>query len=199
MTARPAPHLRAVGVSGIPRADAEIARTIQTLRLAQFEQDPLFDVSESFSLSLRNSAVKREGKIMEAAIMDAIEQSPHLRLLKVDRSLRRVPDVQFEMPDIGWMVALEIKRGVQHDARTLRSFQTDMVEIPSLLRMALPLFPSECVRFHIVCVTGVPRLPECLTLDDLGRFYGLHARSHVLTARQRYSAAIKAVLRERGF
>jgi len=197
---RNVPHLMPVGLTGIPRADAEIQRTIKTLRTAQFEQDPLFDAGDSFRLSLCNSAVKREGPIIEAAIKDAVEQTPHLRLF--DDSLaefghRRV-DVQFEMRDEKWLIALEIKRGVMHDSTKIRAFRADLLNIPPLLRTALPLFPAENIRFHIVFIGGDPPIKEGLTLQGLGKLYGLHAHSHVFTARQRYSAAIKSVLRERG-
>jgi hypothetical protein len=198
MNAQRTPHLVPVGMTGIPLADAQIQRTIQTLRVAQFEQDPLFDASDSFRLSIQNSAVKREGAIIEAAMMDAIGQLQHLRLLKVDRRLLRVPDVQFEIRESGWIVALEVKRGSLHDSTKVRQFRADLAQIPPMLRTALPLFPVECIHFHIVFVSGKPPLTEGLTLDDLGGLYGLHCRSHIMTARQRYSAAIKAVLRERG-
>lgn len=195
---RPLPHLIAVGVTDIPLADAQIWRTIDTLRTVQFEQDPLFDTSDSFRLSLCNSAIKREGVILEAAIMDAIEQTKHLRLLKVSRKLKRLPDVQFEVLHSGWIIILEIKRGSLHDSTKLRQFRTDLVQIPPLLRTALPLFPIENIHFHIVFVSGEPPLKEGLRPDDLSSLYGLHVRAHILTARQRYSAAIKQVLRERG-
>jgi hypothetical protein len=187
-----------VGLTGIPRADEQIHRTIETLRIAQFEQDPLFDAGDSFRLSLCNSAVKREGVILEAAIKDAIEQTKHLHLLRIDRRLPRVPDVQFEVVPTGWIIALEIKRGSMHDSTKLRQFRADLAQIPALLRTALPLFPVENVHFHIVFVGGNPPMPEGLRLEDLGPLYDLHARSHIMTARQRYSAAIKSVLRERG-
>jgi hypothetical protein len=192
------PHLRPVGISGIPRADKEICRTIETLRHAQFEQDPLFDAGDSFRISLCNSAVKREGAILEAAIKDAIEQAPHLHLLGSDTRLPRQIDVQFELRDNGWLIALEVKRGSMHDSTKLRQFRSDLEDIPPLLKTALPLFPAKNIIFHIVFISGEPRLKEGLTLKDLERLYGLHTTSHVLTARQRYSAAIKAVLRERG-
>jgi hypothetical protein len=187
-----------VGLTGIPRADAQITRTIETLRTAQFEQDPLFDSGDSFRLSLCNSAVKREGAILEAAIKDAIEQTSHLRLLPVNRRLKRVPDVQFEILSSSWIIALEIKRGSLHDSSKLRQFRADLAQIPPLLCQALPLFPAEQVHFHIVFINGEPPLREGLKPEDLGRLYDLHIRSHILTARQRYSTAIKAVLRERG-
>lgn len=190
-------RLIAVGSTGIPRADAEISRTITTLRTAQFEQDPLFDASDSFRLSLCNSAIKREGSIIEAAIKDAIEQSPHLRLFQEHCMQRRV-DVQFQLRDSGHHIALEIKRGSLHDSTKIRQFHSDLENITALLRSALPLFPAENVLFHIVFVSGRPPIKEGLDLDDLARLYNLHARSHVLTARQRYSAAIKTVLKERG-
>jgi hypothetical protein len=198
MSRRPTPHLVPIGISGIPRADAVIGRTIAKLATVQFEHEPLFTAAKSFENSLRNSAVKREGRIIEAAIKDAIDQCPHLRLIEADHSLPRVPDIQFEVTDSGWLIALEIKRGSMHDSTKLRQFRRDLNDIPPMLRAALPLFPAECVRFHIVFWTGTPPLKEGLTLDDLGPLYGLHARSHVLTARQRYSAAIEAVLRQRG-
>lgn len=187
-----------IGLTGIPRAEAQIGRTIETLRTVQFEQDPLWSAAVSFAKSLRSSAEKREGAIIEAAIQDAVEQTAPLRLLTVDRRLGRVPDVQFEVRATGWIVALEIKRGVLHDSTKLRQFRADLVQIPPLISAALPLFPAASVHFHIVFVSGKPPLREGLTLDDLGGLYGLHARSHVLTARQRYSAAVEAVLRERG-
>jgi hypothetical protein len=192
------PHLVPVGLTDIPRADAAIKRTVETLRTTQFEQDPLFDASDSFRVSLCNSAVKREGAIIEAAIKDAIEQTSHLRLFGGDTRLPRQIDVQFELCDQGWLIALEIKRGSLHDSTKLRQFHADLQSIPSLLQSALPLFPAQNVLFHIVFMSGDPPLKDGLTLNDLGRLYGLHARSHVLTARQRYSAAIKTVLRERG-
>jgi hypothetical protein len=182
----------------IQRADAQIKKTIETLRVVQFEQDPLFDVGDSFRNSLQNSAIKREGAILEAAIQDAVDQAPHLKLLGIDRRLARVPDVQFEVISTGWLVVLEIKRGSQHDSTKVRNFRTDLIEIPTLVRNALPLFPAENVHFHIVFISGEPRIREGLTLDDLERLYGLHARTHVQTARTRYSMAIKNVLRERG-
>lgn len=192
------PALRPVGLTDIPRADEQIRRTIETLRTVQFEQDPLWSASISFAKSMRSSAEKREGAILEAAIKDAVDQASHLRLLGTDRRLPRIPDVQFELRDNGWIIALEIKRGVLHDSSGLRQFRKDLVDIPALLRTAMPLFPIENVRYHIVFVSGQPRLKEGLTLDDLGRLYNLQCRSHVLTARQRYSAAIDVVLRERG-
>jgi len=191
------PHLMPVGLSGIPRADEQIRRTIETLRAAQFEQEPLFDAADSFRNSLMNSAVKREGAVIEAAIKDAIEQTDHLRLVTVNRRLARVPDVQFEILSTGWLVALEIKRSSQHDSTKLRQFRSDIINIPPLLRTALPLFPAENVHFHIVFIRGEPPLREGLRPEDLGRLYGLHVNSHILTARQRYSAALKIVLRER--
>ena len=191
------PHLVPVGLTGIPRADAEIKRTLERLRVVQFAQDPLFDAGDSFRLSVCNSAIKRDGAIIEAAIKDAIEQAPHLRLFTGPRLSRQI-DVQFELRDRGWLIGLEVKRGALHDSTKLRQFRADLQDIPPLLRTALPLFPAENVRFHIVFVSGDPPIKEGLTLDDLARLYGLHVRSHVLTARQRYSAAIKALLRERG-
>lgn len=185
-------HLTPVGLADIPRADAQIHRTIETLRVAQFEQDPLFDAGDSFRLSLHASAVKREGAILEAAIMDAIAQTEHLRLVPVSRQLSRIPDVQFEL-DTGVLVALEIKRGSMHDSKAMRQFRADLLKIPMLLRAA------GNVNYHIVFISGKNSLREGITLEDLGRLYNLHARSHILTARQRYSAAIKVVLRERGF
>jgi hypothetical protein len=195
---RKTPHLMPIGLTGIPRADVAIKATIESLKEVQFEQDPLFDSADSFRLSLCNSAIKREGGVIEAAFRDAIEQTAHLRLLKVDSGLPRVPDIQFEIRNTGWIVALEIKRGSLHDSTKLRQFRKDLIEIPPMLRTALPLFPTECIHFHIVFVSGKPRLAEGLTLEDLGGLYDLHVRSYILTARQRYSASIKAVLRERG-
>ncbi|HEY2243419.1 MAG TPA: hypothetical protein VGH47_04245 [Xanthobacteraceae bacterium] len=192
------PHLMPVGLTGIPRADAEIRRTIETLRVAQFEQDPLFDVGDSFRLSLCNSAVKREGVIIEAAIKDAVEQTPYLRLFEERGGLHRHVDVQFELIENGWLVALEIKRGALHDSTKIRQFRADLIGIPPLLCTALPLFPAENIRFHIVFISGNAPIREGLNLDDLARLYGLHARSHVMTARQRYSTSIRSVLRERG-
>lgn len=187
-----------VGMTGIPRADAQIQRTIETLRVAQFEQDPLFDAADSFRLSLSSSAIKREGTIIEAAIKDAIEQTSHLRLLEVNRRLRRVPDIQFEVRDTGWVVVLEVKRGSQHDSSKQRQFRRDLTEIPVFLGTILPLFPLESIRFHILFMSGVPPIREGITPDDLAGLYNLHVRSHIMTARQRYSAAIKGIMRERG-
>lgn len=193
-----AEYLRAVRITDIPRAEEQITRTIETLSCSQFEQDPLFDAADSFRNSIMNSAVKREGAVIEAAIQDAIEQTEMLRLLPVDRRLPRIVDILFELRDSGWLVALEIKRSSQQDSKAVRQFRSDITAIPALLKTALPLFPIENVRFHVVFISGAPPFREGITPDDLSRLYGLHIRSHILTARQRYSAAIKQVLRERG-
>ena len=192
------PKLLAVSITDIPRADEQIRRTIESLRTSQFEQDALWDAADSFRKSIMSSAEKREGLIIEAAIQDAIDQTPHLRLLPVDRRLARRVDVQFEVRDTGWLIALEIKRGSQHDSTKVRQFRSDLIAIPTILKTALPLFPAENVHYHIVFVSGKPPLREGLTPEDLGQLYGLHARAHILTARQRYSAEVKGVLRERG-
>lgn len=193
-----APYLKTVRITDVPRAEQQITRTIETLICTQFEQDPLFDAADSFRNSMMNSAVKREGAIIEAAIQDAIDQTDALRLLPVDRRLPRIVDVLFELRDSGWLVALEIKRSSQQDSKAVRQFRSDITAIPALLKTALPLFPIENVHFHVVFISGTPPFREGITPDDLSRLYGLHVRSHILTARQRYSAAIKQVLRERG-
>jgi hypothetical protein len=191
-------HFMPVGLTDIPLADARIQRTIKTLRVAQFDQDPLFDAADSFRLSLHSSAVKREGKIIEFAIMDAINQTPHLRLLEVNVKLKRIPDVQFEIINTNRMVVLEIKRGVMHDSKGMKRFRDDLREMPILLQAAFPTFSADNIKFHIVFIDGVPRLREGLTPEDLSKLFELHVRSHILTARQRYSAAIKVIMRERG-
>ena len=191
-------HLTPVGITDIPRADEQISRIIERLRSKQFEQDALWSVAASFRKSIMCSAEKTEGHIIEAAFEDAITQTPHLRLVPVDRRLPRRLDVQFEICDTGWLVALEIKRGSKHDSTKLRQFRSDLTAIPAMLKTALPLFPSENVHFHIVFVSGKPLLREGLTPEHLSQLYRLHVRSYLLTARQRYSAAIEQVLRERG-
>ena len=69
-------------------------------------------VSKSFIVSIWGSAQKRDGAVIEAAIMDAIEQTPSLRLVPVNRVKHRHVDVQFEVAVNGHVVALEIKRAI---------------------------------------------------------------------------------------
>ena len=194
----PRPHLSIVTVADIPRAAAQIRRTIERLRATQFAQDHLFDAAVSFRQSIQASAQKREGLVIEAAIKDAIDQTEHLNLLPNNKRLPRRVDVQFEVCDTGWLVALEIKRGSLHDSGAIRQFRSDLLNIPPLLRTALPLFPIENVHYHIVFINGDPPFPQGLRPADLAERYGLHITSHILTARQQYSAAITQVLRERG-
>jgi hypothetical protein len=198
MKAQRKEYLRVVRITDIPRAEEQITRTIETLLSTQFEQDPLFDTADSFRNSIMNSAVKREGAVIEAAIQDAIDQTNVLRLLPIDRKSPRVVDILFELRGSGWLVALEIKRSSQQDSKAVRQFRRDITDIPSIIKTSLPLFPIENVRFHVVFISGKPPFREGITPDDLSRLYGLHIRSHIQTARQMYSAAIKRVLRERG-
>jgi hypothetical protein len=192
------PRLSVVTVADIPRADEQIRRTIERLRATQFAQDHLFDAAVSFRQSIQASAQKREGLVIEAAIKDAIAQAEHLKLIPNDKRLPRRVDVQFEVRNTGWLVALEIKRGSLHDSGAIRQFRSDLLNIPPLLRTALPLFPIENVHYHIVFINGEPPFAEGLKPIDLSRLYDLHIVSHILTARQQYSAAITQVLKERG-
>jgi hypothetical protein len=180
----------------IPRAEEKIAKTIARLRTVSFEQDPLMSVSESFMVSIWCSAMKRDGAVIEAAIMDAIEQTPSLRLVQVNRVERRHVDVQFEVAANNHVVALEIKRGSLHDSTKIRQFRTDLVEMPKILQSALPLFSIEH-HFHIVFISGIPPIREGLTLSNLKKLYGLDATLHVDAARRRFSREVRSVIEER--
>jgi hypothetical protein len=180
----------------IPRAEERIAKTIARLRTVSFEQDPLMSVSESFMVSIWCSAMKRDGAVIEAAIMDAVEQTPSLRLVQVNRVEHRHVDVQFEVAANNHVVALEIKRGSLHDSTKIRQFRTDLIEMPEILRGALPLFPIEH-HFHIVFISGIPPIREGLTLSNLKKLYGLDATLHVDAARRRFSRAVRSVIEER--
>ena len=192
--------LHSVSSSGrllIPRSEQRIARTIARLRTASFSQDPLMSVSDSFIVSIWGSAQKRDGAVIEAAIMDAIEQTPSLRLVPVNRVKHRHVDVQFEVAVNGHVVALEIKRGSLHNSTKIRQFRTDLVEMPGVLRAALPLFPIEHIHFHIVFISGTPPIREGLTLPSLKKLYGLDAALHVDAARRRFAREVRAVIEER--
>lgn len=181
----------------IPRSEDRIARTIARLRTASFSQDPLMSLSESFMVSIWCSAMKRDGAVIEAAVMDAIEQTPTLRLMPVSRVGHRHVDVQFEMTANNHVVALEIKRGSLHDSTKIRQFRTDLVEMPEVLRAALPLFPIDNIHFHIVFISGTPPIPEGLTLSSLKKLHGLDATLHVDAARRRFSREVRSVIEER--
>lgn len=181
----------------IPRSEARIARTTARMRTASFSQDPLMSLSESFTVSIWGSAMKRDGAVIEAAIMDAIEQTPTLRLVPVNRVQHRHVDVQFEVAANNHVVALEIKRGSLHDSTKLRQFRTDLVEMPKVLQSALPMFPIERVHFHIVFISGTPPIREGLTLVSLKKLYGLDATLHVDAARRRFAREVRAVIEER--
>lgn len=153
-------------------------------------------VSESFMVSIWCSAMKRDGAVIEAAIMDAITQTPSLRLVQVNRVEHRHVDIQFEVVANNNVVALEIKRGSLHDSTKIRQFRTDLVEMPKILRGALPLFPIEH-HFHIVFISGIPPIREGLTLSNLKKLYGLDASLHIDTARRRFSREVRSVIEER--
>lgn len=181
----------------IPRSEERIAQTIARLRTASFSQDPLMSVSESFMVSIWCSAMKRDGAVIEAAIMDAIDQTPTLRLVPVNRVQHRHVDVQFEVSATNHVVALEIKRGSLHDSTKIRQFRADLLGMPQVLRAALPLFPVEHIHFHIVFVGGTPPIREGLTLPSLKKLYGLDATLHVDAARRRFAREVRAVIEER--
>lgn len=192
-----APRLVVVQQDMLPRTLAAIERTIATLRVVEFDPDPLLNAADSFRVSLLNSAIKREGHVIEAAIADCIERCPHLRLLPIPRKITRHVDALFEVVADQLTVGLEIKRGVLHDSTKLRQFRHDLAVMPALLREHLPLFPIPHVAFHIVFVAGTPLFREGLILADLDRLYGIAAHSFIANARRRYNEAIVQVLRER--
>jgi hypothetical protein len=181
----------------IPRAENRIAKTIARLRTASFSQDSLMSASESFMVSIWCSAMKRDGAVIEAAIMDAIEQTPSLQLIPVSRVKHRHVDVQFAQVANGHIVALEIKRGSLHDSTKIRQFRNDLIEMPEILKAALPLFQIKHLNFHIVFVSGTPPIREGLTLSSLKKIYGLDATLHVDAARRRFSREVRSVIEER--
>jgi hypothetical protein len=148
-------------------------------------------------VSIWSSAMKSDGAVIEAAMMDAIEQTPSLRLIAVNRVQHRNVDVQFEVLANNHVVALEIKRGSLHDSTKLRQFRADLVEMPEVLRGALPLFPIEHIHFHIVFIGGTPPIREGLVLSDLKKLYGLDAALHVDAARRKFAREVRTVIEER--
>jgi hypothetical protein len=177
----------------IPRAERTIELTLAGLRTVSFRQDPLMSMEESFIVSLWDSAKKRDGAVIESAIMDAVDQTPGLRLLPIDLGKRRV-DVQFEIVAGGHLVALEIKRGVLHDSKAKRQFRSDLVEIPKMLVRDRSI---DSVHFHIVFIDGKPPLREGFTMVDLRKTYGLDVGLHVDAARRMFSRGVRAVMEER--
>jgi hypothetical protein len=180
----------------IPRAEETIARTVASLRVAVFPQDPLMSMDESFLVSIWNSVVRRDGAVIESAIMDCVAQTPKLRLLPVICVGSRKVDVQFEVIAKRQIVALEIKRGSLHDSTKIRQFQKDLIEMPEILQRCLPV-GSAAICFHIVFVSGTPPIAEGLTVANLKKLYGLDAVLHIDRARRRFADAVRAVIKER--
>ena len=146
-------------------------------------------------VSIWDSAKKRDGAVIEAAIMDAIEQTPALRLLPINIIGKRRVDVQFEICATGHVVALEIKRGSLQDSKAIRQFRADLIEMPEILRKTLPL--STIIHFHIVFITGTPPIAEGLKATDLKKLYKLDASLHIDQARRKFSDAVRAVVQGR--
>lgn len=176
----------------IPRAEETIARTIARLRTVSFEQDPLMSMDESFAVSMWDSAKKRDGAVIESALMDAVDQTPGLRLLPVVRVGKRKVDVQFEMLANGHVVALELKRGPLQDSKAVRQFRNDLVEMPEILRQEMPSCPM--IHFHVVFASGVPPIREGLTIRNLKKLYGLDAEQHVDMARRLFGREVRTVI-----
>ena len=179
----------------LPRAEDVIKQTIASLWTVKFETDPLMHMNESFMVSIWDSAKKRDGAVIEAAIMDAIEQTPALRLLPISAGKRRV-DVQFEICATGHIVALEIKRGSLQDSKAIRQFRADLIEMPEAIRKTLPL-SAAIIHFHIVFITGTPPIAEGLKLADLKKLYKLDASLHIDQARRKFSDEVRAVIQGR--
>lgn len=184
---------RAVGLEDIPRAKAEIRRTIKGLRDRQFKQDPLFDAGESFGWSVRSSVVKREGLIIQAAIMDAIAQTSHLRLMDKIQLPKRSVDVCFAQSRT--FVALEIKRGSDHDSTKQRAFDRDLKELPALIKSVMPSYK---IAYHIVFIDGEPPIEEGLKPSSLKEIYQLDIVPYITSARQCYCPEFRMILQERG-
>ena len=168
--------LHSVSSSGrllIPRSEQRIARTIARLRTASFSQDPLMSVSEvlhRFDLGLSPEARRSSdrggdhGRYRADAVASACpgqsRQAPPRRCAVRGRSewSRRGAG------DQAWIVARFPRRS--------GSSRTDLVEMPGVLRAALPLFPIEHIHFHIVFISGTPPIREGLTLPSLKKLYG---------------------------
>lgn len=177
------------------RAEETIARSIAKLRTVAFEQDPLMSADESFRVSIWDSAKKRDGAVIESAIMDAIEQTATLRLLPVRKIQKRRVDVQFEICASNHIVALEIKRGSLQDSKAIARFHNDLDTMPDILRSMYGA--DRIVQFHIVFISGVPPIREGLTVTNLKKLYGLDAALHIDTARRIFGRAVRTVIEER--
>jgi hypothetical protein len=179
----------------LPRADEIIGQTIARLWTVKFETDPLMSMNESFMVSIWDSAKKRDGAVIEAAIMDAIEQTPSLRLLPVATIGKRRVDILFEVRETGHIVALEIKRGSLQDSKAIRQFRVDLLEMPDVIQRSLPL--SSIIRFHIVFISGTPPISEGLKVSDLKKLYKLDVDLHIDKARRKFSDQVRKVIQER--
>jgi hypothetical protein len=179
----------------LPRAEETIARSIAKLRTVAFEQDALMSAEESFRVSIWDSAKKRDGAVIESAMMDAIEQTATLRLLPVQKIQRRRVDVQFEICASNHIVALEIKRGSLQDSKAIARFRDDLETMPDILRSMYGA--NRTVHFHIVFISGVPPIRAGLTVANLKKLYGLDVALHIDTARRIFGRAVRAVIEER--
>ena len=175
-----------------------IAQTAERLSVAVFKKDPLYSASQSFEMSIRSSAIKRHGAIIESAILDALQTSQIVTVEKVAfGTFSREIDVLCVNHDNKTVLAIDVKRGNgYHDSGKRREMVATSEDMSGELRSFFSGYSTSYRYLHYYSDTDKSHTLS-ITLKDLKRFTGVDVTPYVDAATMLYSRKVDEIIMER--
>ena len=177
---------------------SKINATLARLREAEFKCDPLFSPNDSFEMSLRTSAIKRHGAIIESAIVEVIDsESPNCKAFYVPLGeYCREIDVFCVDHAAKKILAFDVKRGNSyHDSGKKRDMASTSKVILAEIRAK---FQGYKVRFgYLHYYSDTDNHVEPISIADVRRFTGVDVRKAVDAASREFSRGLDEIIRER--
>lgn len=181
----------------LAQSDQVIRSTVASLRTASFKADPLFSMSQSFEMSLRTSAIKRHGAVIEAAILDALQTSSRAKCSKISvGTFSREVDVFCVDEANKKILAIDVKRGnSHHDSGKRREMKVAAKEMTDEI---CQMFTGYQVKFGFLhYYSDTESHVEAVSIAELKAFTGVDVRPFVERATLFFSRSVDRVIMER--
>ena len=171
-----------------------IRATSLKLSEAKFKVDPLFSKSKSFEMSLRSSAGKRHGQIIEAAVRDALQTSDRILAYKIPKGdYSREVDVFCINKIDKQILAIDVKRGNgDHDSGKKKDMKQTTNDMTVEIKDNYPDYNVRHGFLHYYSDTKKGHVDK-ITLRELQIFSGVDVTKFVDHATMLYSREVDKI------